>query len=221
MINILLSKYNFNEKWCYEKLKDIIMPNHKVLIMALSFDDNKIKNNEDWQDVYNERYGKYYNDVVNPFIDYGIKEEDIKWVNYFIDKEEEIKECILQSNILFFTGGLPDKMMEKIEELEISDYIKEFEGIVMGASAGAMMQIDEYHISPDNKDYYEFTYNKGLGLIKDFGIEVHYKGSEIEKNYINKAVREQNRVIYAIENTGGIILDSNTLELLGEVCKFE
>ncbi len=55
----------------------------------------------------------------------------------------------------------------------------------IGSSAGAMIQIAKYHITPD-EDYNTFTYNKGLNLIKDFDIEVHYEGTEVQNKYIKR-----------------------------------
>ena len=40
MVNLLLSLYNFDEDWCYEKLKSIIKEHHKVLVIPFSYHDN-------------------------------------------------------------------------------------------------------------------------------------------------------------------------------------
>ncbi|MDK2584565.1 Type 1 glutamine amidotransferase-like domain-containing protein [Romboutsia sedimentorum] len=219
MINILLSRYNFDESWCYESLKDIINSNHRVLVFPLSFDDNQISSDEDWQKAYNPNYGKYYNEVVSPFASYGIRECNISWINYFLNEKENIRERIEKSDILFFTGGLPDKTIDRLEELGLIKYIETFKGIIIGASAGAMIQTKEYHISPD-KDYSTFSYNKGLDIIKNFNIEVHYNETDIQKSSINRVLDEKKRIVYAIKDTGAIIINNNHIELLGDVIEF-
>ena len=219
MINILLSRYNFDENWCYKSLKNIIDSNHKVLVLPLSFDYMKISSDEDWQKAYNPNYGKYYNEVILPFASYGIKECDISWINYFLQDKEFIREKIKESDILFFTGGLPDKTIERLEELDLIKYIEKFNGIIIGASAGAMIQTKEYHISPD-KDYNDFSYNKGLDIIKNFNIEVHYNETDIQKTSINRVLDEKKRTVYAIKDTGAIIINNNHIELLGDVIEF-
>ena len=78
-----------------------------------------------------------------------------------------------------------------------------------------MIQIADYHITPD-KDYDTFSYNRGLNLIRDFDIEVHYEDTEIEKNYINKVLNERTDTVYAIKDTGGIIVDNSAITLLGD-----
>jgi peptidase E len=214
MVNMLFSLYNFHEKWAKDTIEKYINCNDKVLIIPFSFSE-KISNDMDWQSAYNKDNGKYYKSVVLPFLSYGITEENIDWINYFKDTKDSAKDKVRNSDILFFTGGLPDKMMCRLKEFDLTDEIEGFVGIIMGISAGAMIQIAEYHITPD-KDYDTFSYNRGLNLIKDFGIEVHYEETEIQKNYIDKVLNEKKDTVYAIKDTGGIIIDNNEITLLGD-----
>jgi len=78
-------------------------------------------------------------------------------------------------------------MMCRLKEFDLINEIESFTGIIMGSSAGAMIQIAEYHITP-HKGFDIFSYNRGLNLIKDLDIEVYYKETEREKNYINKVL---------------------------------
>ncbi len=214
MVNMLFSLYNFHEKWAKGTIEKYINCNDKVLIIPFSFGE-KISNDMDWQSAYNKDNGEYYKSVVLPFLSYGIIEENIDWINYFKDTKDSAKDKIRNSDILFFTGGLPDKMMCRLKEFDLTDEIESFGGIIMGISAGAMIQIAEYHITLD-KDYDTFSYNRGLNLIKDFGIEVHYEEIEIQKNYIDKVLNEKKDTVYAIKDTGGIIIDNNEITLLGD-----
>lgn len=214
MVNILFSSYNFNEKWAKGSMEKYIKCNDKVLVIPFSFGEN-ISNNMDWQDAYSKGNGKYYNTIVLPFLSYGIGEENIDWINYFKDTEESAKKKVRNSDILFFTGGLPDKIMHRLKAFDLINEIESFLGVIIGISAGAMIQIEDYHITPD-KDYDTFSYNRGLNLIRDFDIEVHYEDTEIEKNYINKVLNERTDSVYAIKDTGGIIVDNNAITLLGD-----
>lgn len=54
-----------------------INSNDKVLIIPFSFGE-EIGSDIDWQNAYNKDNGKYYKSVVAPFMNYGIKEENIK-----------------------------------------------------------------------------------------------------------------------------------------------
>jgi peptidase E len=219
MINILLSLYNFDEDWCFKKLRKFIKKEHKVLIIPFSFHDERIQSNNEWQDAYNPYTGNYYKDITIPFLNYGIKEENIKWINYFSDTTESAIWKIKNSDIIFLTGGLPDKTIERLEKFKIVEQIENYNGVLIGSSAGAMVQIAEYHITPD-KDYRRFSYNTGLNIIKDFGIEVHYKDLDIQNKYIEKAINEKSKKVYAIKDKGGIIINNGELTLLGEVRLF-
>ncbi|WP_291578638.1 Type 1 glutamine amidotransferase-like domain-containing protein [Clostridium sp. UBA6640] len=219
MVNILFSEYNFHERWAKATIEKYINCNDKVLIIPFSFNE-KISNDIEWQYAYSKNSGKYYDSVILPFLSYGISEENINWINYFKDTKENAKEKVKNSDIIFFTGGLPDKMMCRLKEFDLINDIEKFTGVIIGSSAGAMIQIAEYYITPD-KDYDKFSYNIGLNLIKDFGIEVHYEETETQKNYINKVLSEKKDRIYAIKNTGGIIIDNNEITLLGDIEIFD
>lgn len=218
MVNMLFSLYNFHESWAREKVSKYIMPNDKILIIPFSFNET-IGSDNDWQDAYSRNTGKYYESIVTPFLSYGIEEENINFINYFKDTVENAKDKIKKSNVIFFTGGLPDKMMLRLIEFDLIEYIQSFTGVVIGSSAGAMIQISEYHITPD-RDYNTFTYKTGLNFIKEFDIEVHYEGSEIVNQYIHKVLEEKRKKVYGVTNTGGIIIDDEKITLLGDIKTF-
>ncbi|MFT8351580.1 Type 1 glutamine amidotransferase-like domain-containing protein [Clostridium saccharoperbutylacetonicum] len=218
MVNMLFSLYNFHESWAKEKVSKYIKPNDEVLIIPFSFSET-IGSDNDWQDAYSKNTGKYYESIVTPFLSYGIEEENINFINYFKDTVENAKDKIRKSNVIFFTGGLPDKMMLRLIEFDLIEYIQSFTGVVIGSSAGAMIQISEYHITPD-RDYNTFTYNTGLNLIKEFDIEVHYEGTEIVNQCIYKVLEEKRKKVYGITNTGGIIIDDEKITLLGDIKTF-
>lgn len=220
MVSILLSDYNFHENWAKDTIKKYINHSNKVAVIPFAFSEKWISNNTEWQNAYNRNYGKYYREVVEPFLDYGIDEENIIWPNYFEDTDAEMKRIIENSNIIFLTGGLPDRAVERVIERGVLKYIDNCR-IFMGASAGALMQLNNYFISPD-EDYSEFMYCQGLGLInKDFFIEVHYEDTNIQNNCIERALKEKTDTIYAIRDKGGIIVDGGNLLLLGDVVTFK
>ena len=110
-------------------------------------------------------------------------------------------------------------MYERLIEFDLINDIMTHDGIVIGYSAGAMIQLFEYHITPD-LDYPVFTYNKGLGLINDFGIEVHYTHTEIQKASIERFIVEKLKPVYAIGDNGALIIVGNSIQMLGDVTYF-
>ena len=137
MINILFEGYDIDSPWLYDELKKYIKPFHKVAVVAFSFRDGQAKSLADWDLLYSKEKGKYYGGIVGGLLSYGISEDNITFINYFADTRKTANEKISNADIVYFPGGLPDKMMERIKELELFDNLMNHKGIVMGYSAGA------------------------------------------------------------------------------------
>lgn len=220
-MNVLSSNYNFHENWIREELKEHIKENSKVVVLPFSFSKEWIRNLQEWDNAYSREYGKYYSGIVDPFLSFGVKEENIVWLNYFKDCSKKMIKYINTSDVLFFTGGLPEKAVERILEKGLLDTLKKYNKLIIGASAGAMIQLSEYYVSPD-EDYESFNYYNDLGLIDlKFNIEVHYAESDVQKDCISKVLKERKNKIYAVGENGGLILKDNSFKSYGEVFLFE
>lgn len=221
MINILLEGYEINAHWLYDDLKKYILPNQSIAVIAFSFRDNEVKNLKDWASLYSKEKGIYYNGIVDGFTAYGISEDNITFVNYFKDTKESAVQKIQKADILYFTGGRPDRMMDRIKEFDLADVLRKHKGIIMGYSAGAVIQLSEYHLSPD-KDYKEFQYYDGLGYLDDFYLEVHYEETAVQNEAIQRVIAERGKTVYAtVLQSGAILVDNGNLKLLGDVKVFD
>ncbi len=220
MINILLEGYGIDKLWLYDELREYIMPNHSVAVVALSFRDERVKNLSDWNELYGKG-GKYYTGIVNGLCAYGISEDNISFINYFTDTKDSVAQKIKSADIVYFTGGLPDRMMERIKEFDLYDTLMKHEGIIMGYSAGALIQLNEYHLTPD-EDYSEFGYYRGLPYLNDFYLEVHYEGEAVQNESIRRVISERGKTVYATDfGNGAIIVHDGKIKLLGDVKVFE
>lgn len=220
MINILLEGYEINASYLYDDLKNYILPNYSVAVVAFSFRDREVKNSKDWNLLYSKENGIYYNGIVSGFTAYGISENNITFVNYFEDTKESAKQKAEKADILYFTGGRPDRMMDRIKEFDLVYVLKKHNGIIMGYSAGAVIQLSEYHISPD-KDYKEFQYYDGLGYLNDFYLEVHYENTKVQNKAIQRVLAERGKTVYATAfMSGAVIVDNGNVKLLGDVKTF-
>lgn len=221
MTNILLEGYDINAPWLFDSLKAYIKPFHKVAILALAFRDARVKSLAEWKALYEKDQGCYYSGIVGSLADYGIPESQIEFINYFTDTPETANQKIQTADILYFPGGLPDRMMERIREMQIYDSILHHEGIFLGYSAGALIQLREYHLSPD-KDYPSFMYCSGLPLINDFYLEVHFEGTPEQNASIERVLREKQKPVYATHfMNGAILVDNGTVKTIGTVSRFE
>lgn len=217
MINILLEGYDIDASWIYNELKNYIKPNHSVAVVTFSFRDSQVKTLLDWNALYSKENGRYYGGIVGGITAYGIPEENISFINYFTDTRESAAQKIKTSDIIYFLGGLPDRMMDRIREFDLYDVLMEHNGILMGYSAGAVIQLAEYHLSPDD-DYPEFRYYEGLPYLNDFYMEVHYEGTEVQDEAIRRVLSERGKTVYATAvRSGAILVDNGNIKLIGDV----
>jgi len=213
MTNILLNYYNFDGAWTQGKL-DKYFRNKRVLVVPLAFRESQAWDNASWLAVYGKG-GEKYDNILRPFLSYGLKESEIKWLNYF-DRAADFAEMVTDAEVLFFCGGMPEKAVARLNSLGITDAVKNFDGVVAGASAGAMLQLDRYHVTPD-EDYAEYQLYNGLGLVSGIDLEVHYLATELQNECTKRALRELSRPIYQMWHEGGLLVEKGVITTLGNV----
>lgn len=166
--------------------------------------------------MYAPGYGKYYNLVVTPLSALGVKEQNVTFLDYFEKDTQKALSAIAESDVIYFTGGLPDKMVERIADYGIMEALSAFKGVVMGFSAGAMIQLDAYHITPD-KDYPAYCECRGIGYVKQMDVEVHFDGAEAQQRGIEQALRSFGHKVYAIAEDGLVLVQDGNVECIGNV----
>ena len=215
MINILFDCPNIDD--FYDDLKEYFNEKTRVCVIAFSYYDDWVYDNESWEKVFGKGIGNCYFETVDSFKPFGVKEENIVFVNYFKDTKESAKEKVKSADVLYFTGGLPDRMMDRIQDFGLEDVIMAHKGIVMGYSAGAVIQLKEYHLYPDG-DYTDFGYYKGLPMLDDFYLEVHYRGLEVQNESIKKCLKEREKTVYVTnDKSGGIVVENGEIRIIGKV----
>ncbi len=218
---ILLSNNNYHEDWIFEHLKPLIQPEDKVVVLPFAFHEDWINSPETWEQAYNPIDGKYYLENVGPFQRYGIDLNQVQFLNYFKHTKVEMEALIQEANILFFTGGLPDKAAARMESLSLTDAVVEHKGLKIGVSAGALMQFPKFFVSPDD-DYPELGYHNGLNTIHSpHYLEVHYERSNMPQQLaIKDALSHHCEKVYAIGQQGAIFIDGDQWKRIGEVAVF-
>ncbi len=214
MQHLLLSKTIVKSKYIHEFLKHYISSKDTILVVLYSFFTKWFKNKEMYQDYYKEN-SHYDNKIKLQFSSYGAK---IEYLNYYNDNEDTREKKINDATVLFFPGGSPDQMMDRLKKHNLIEKIKKFKGITIGSSAGAMIHLDKAHIYKDN-DYKKFSYVKGLSFIKDFDFSVHYRRKIQQKKAIRKVWKEKPKDIYSIPDDGGLFYDQGEIHLLGSAKK--
>ncbi len=216
MVNILLEGYQIAEPWLYESLKRYIKAEHKVAVVAFSFHKRRVHTLAAWNNLYGRECGMYYRGIVDAFAAYGIREENITFLNYFADSKEQARQKVEQADILYFLGGSPGQMMKRIKAFELSEVMAKHEGIIMGYSAGAVIQLVQYHLSPGEFPY--FAYYEGLPYLDGFYLEVHYDDSELKNDAIRRVLQEKHKPVYALRKMeGGLLIENGNITPLGKV----
>ncbi len=214
MINILLSELRINEDWAFPVLKSVLTQDTKVLILPYSFSE-LVTTEKQFLELYQPQTGFYWNSLVEPFHRYGITDDQIEWVNCFQDSFETIRDRIAETDCIVLPGGFPELMYRRLEQQNLIKLIQAHTGIVLGFSAGAMIQLKEYHITPD--DQYEFyQIELGLNLVRGFDVEVHFNHQEEQLHSIYKAVHDLEIPVYALRNDGGLLIDGDEIVRFGK-----
>jgi NAD(P)H-dependent FMN reductase len=213
MINILLNETNFDQDWAAETLQTVIRPEMNVLMMPLSYNQGWSSDAQDWADRYDSE-SSYHYDLARPFKNYGIKERQIHWLNYYEEEPEEIERKINLSDILFLVGEDPNASMDTLEDLALSGIIRRYRGIVMGASAGAKIQLSEYYRTLD--DDMQFEYRQGLGLLSGFDIDTHYEEDPFHLTGIIRSIESKDHQVIVMPKKGGALISDGHIDLLGE-----
>lgn len=207
MVNIMLSRSYIDNPYLYLYFKKYIKKGMKVLVIPWSF-----RPGADY-DTYRPG-GERYQMLINQFIPYDIPERDIEWLDYYNDNHEIAARKIQKADLIYLTGGLPDKFFERIEEFNIKPNLEAFNGVMLGISAGAVIQFGTYHLSKDD-DYKKFDIYPGLNIINDFGVEVHYGD---RRRIQDKALKKANLIIprtyYTIPDAGALIKDGDNIILI-------
>ena len=213
MVNVLLNYYNFDGDWARPHLERIFKCKPRVLILPLAYRETQAWDNGSFLSIYGKG-GEKYDNILRPFLCYGYTEQEIAWLNPY-DGSNHLEQ-IRNADLLFFTGGMPEKAIARMEQLGIASAVKDFDGTVMGASAGAMLQLDTYHITPD-EDYDNYSVWHGLGLVKGIDLEVHYLATDLQKQCTVRAVKELGLPVYQMWHEGGLLIEQGKITLMGNV----
>lgn len=212
MVNVLLNYYNFDGEWARPHLQRYVT-GRKVLILPLAFRQFQAWDNDSWQSIYG-KHGEKYDAITRPFLQYGYAERDLDWFNCF-DCPDGLRQ-IQQADLLFFTGGMPEKALDRLDKLGLTDAVRGFDGVVMGASAGAMLQLDRYHITPD-EDYADYGIWQGLGMVRGLDLEVHYLATSLQDECAQRARRQLGVPVYKMWHEGGLLVEDGKVTVLGNV----
>lgn len=219
MVNILFDCPNLAD--FKEELSPYFSPDSRVAVVAFSYYDDDVYDAITWERVYGRGVGNCYFETVDDLAVFGVKEENVVFINYFTDTKETARQKIEDANVVYFTGGLPDRMMDRIRDFDLVEPLRAFDGVVVGYSAGAVIQLSEYHLYPDG-DYTDYGYYEGLGYVDDLYLEVHYEYKPEQDISIQRVLSERTLPVYVTHTRlGGVVLDHGKVQIVGKVDLYE
>lgn len=157
-----------------------------------------------------EKERRYREIIHKYFLDLGA--ESVAFLERY-DSTKDVKDKIEQANILYLPGGDPRVLYEEISRRDyLRQMAKEFKGIIVGNSAGAMVLGREaLFMEGGCPEIIEC-----LRLV-EFCIHPHYT-VDVEEHILTFS---RNKVVFAIPSRNAIIYRSpNIFEIIGEVSLF-
>jgi peptidase E len=148
----------------------------------------------------------------NHLTNLGAKKINIISIN---DSFEDMSDKVNDSEMLYIAGGATENLLEHIREKGIADIIKDFEGTIVGNSAGALCLCKDVIMT--SEQHAEAAIEPGLGIV-DFSVEVHYKAT-VDDELLKLS---KDRKVYAIPERTALIVDGEKLSRFGdEIYLFE
>lgn len=216
----LFSNNNFNII-ARKEMKKIITPDSKVLCFSGSDYEWQIDNTEELS-----QGGRYYKEQYEPFKDLNVTE------NYFYivkpqDDKNTIKSRLHNCDIIFLAGGHMSVLEYILKQFEVWNLLKIYDKHIIGVSAGALIQLDQYDITPYiDKDYDYYETCNGLGLVKNLRLIVHYhddydKHHEVFQHIADEIVEEmsisnKDIMLVALSDSEGMLVNDNSIKFVGE-----
>ncbi len=132
---------------------------------------------------------------------------DYSWTN------GEIKAKLGETNLVYLTGGVPSVLIERLKNLRVDALLKDFEGVIVGRSAGALALCRKCIITYRSNGLVKVI--NGLGLV-DLTLKAHYRLGK------DKALLVLSRCddIFALPRSSAIVYDHGNISFINNVYLF-
>ena len=161
---------------------------------------------------------EYLLGIIKCFENINIKFNNILDIELDTTKDEVSKFINNNENIVYFLmGGNPLTQIEIIKKLELTDVLKNFNGLVIGFCAGAI-NLSKYSIITTDDDFDKTDSYDGIGRV-DLIIEPHYNNPNDENR--NKEIldfsKKYNQMICAIPDESIIVVENGVVKEFGKI----
>ena len=131
--------------------------------------------------------------------------------------DDENKNLDINSDVIYLLGGNYETQLSFIKENKFDEILKNYNGILLCTSCGAMNIAEYGYYSKDEDIEKSFFYN-GLGLT-NITIDPHF---DIENDIQVEEAKKMSfeHVIYGVPNSSCIRINNNSVEMIGKVYEF-
>lgn len=166
---------------------------------------------------------KYYKERKAFYYQLGIDLD----VYFELDKEwkPELLELLLACDAIHLSGGNTYYFLHWLRRRNMMDTLVEYVvqgGVLIGVSAGSILMTPDISTSAlcgDEVIEGETDFS-GLGLV-DFLFVPHFGAIPINLDELKKYSREHQIVVYAAQDSGGIVVIENEVKCIGDVLKID
>ncbi len=153
----------------------------------------------------------------------GFRLSGISFSNYLVldnRTKDRASDFVRNADIIFLSGGDTFSEMTFFKEINLSELLNDYDGIIIGQSAGSINLAKSVYNSPENGDDSEPVYFDGLGL-SDINIEPHFvletEGFDEMQMYQRKHLIEEsnNRDIYGLTDGAHILQIGDNINIYG------
>ena len=135
-----------------------------------------------------------------------------------IDELNKDKNILINSDVIYLLGGNHETQLEFIKDNSFDKILKEFNGILLCTSCGAMNIAKKGYYSKDEEESESFFYD-GIGLI-DITIDPHFDINN--KEQVSEAIKMSSiHKIYGVPNDSGIKIENNEIKEIGNIYIFD
>lgn len=155
-INYFCSGFDINNGFWNElaiQLKADLKNTKRIVYIPGSTKENKI---EKAKNIYIPSFTKYFKKI-------GIEFDNVECITP-ITTVEDAQKLVLDSDMVFLLGGNPFLQQELYTLKGLVTILQNYDGVIMGMSAGAMNMSKYIIITPCSEEYPDFDIREGLNL---------------------------------------------------------
>ena len=189
--------------WFVKQLEKRISKREHLVMVASEFEKN-----QDMTDYYSKMFADMFQEA-------GIGFEHIHIVDSRMTKKE-MKDTIQLADVLWLSGGDTPVQYDYFRKYELIPVIQEYDGIVIGMSAGAI-NMGKTAVCSLTCQHTEQTIYEGLGLV-DISVEPHLDSQNVSQELLEVSKKYS---LYGMCDDSVIINENHNLTYFGDIFLIE